>query len=259
MLSPLAARKAEKLGFTKVKVFHAGLPAWNKAGREIVSNTAAIAAFDKKDISYILLDLRDPKLVEQGHIPNAVAIKDQNLENARDQFPRYKAAPIILYNQAGNLDSAKKAYDTIRDWGYKHVSILQGGFTGWEKAGKEIPKRPAEAKINYVRKLPPGEIDIEDFKKLVANGPGKDYLILDVREEAEHEAGALPNTKSMPLTSLESKVGELPKDKKIVIHCATGARAEMAHNVLKQAGIDSKYVKANVEIDKDNDKYTIED
>ena len=46
-MSPLAARKAEKLGYKKIKVFHAGLPAWKKAGNIIVSNIAAIENYNK--------------------------------------------------------------------------------------------------------------------------------------------------------------------------------------------------------------------
>ena len=56
MLSPLAARKAEKLGYKNVKVFHAGIPAWKKAGNLLVSTGANIDKLTKVDASYILVD-----------------------------------------------------------------------------------------------------------------------------------------------------------------------------------------------------------
>ncbi len=179
-MSPLAARKAEKLGYKKIKVFHAGLPAWKKAGNITVSNMAAIDNYDKQDLSYILLDLRPAKQIEKGHMPKATAIPSGGLEKMKDQFPKYMAAPIILCNQDGNLKSAQDAFKKISGWGYKQVAVLSGGFQAWEKAGKQIAKGPAGTKIAYVRKLAPGEFDLAAFKGLLVK-PSKDVTILDVR------------------------------------------------------------------------------
>jgi rhodanese-related sulfurtransferase len=255
VLSPLAARKAEKLGYKNVKVFHAGLPAWKKAGHIIVSNIAAIENYDKNDASYILIDLRPKKTIEQGHLPKAIAVAESGIDSMKDQFPKFLGAAVILYDQDGDTSVARDAYKKISDWGYKQVSILSGGFQGWEKAGKQVAKGPVDSKINYVRKMMPGEMDVAVFKEAVVK-PSKDNVILDVRAKSEAAAGALPNTLNIPLDELEQRLSELPKDKAILIHCGTGARAEMAYNVLKKAGIDAKYVNAKVEAEKD--KYTIE-
>ena len=45
-------------------------------------------------------------------------------------------------------------------------------------------------------------------------------------------------------------MGELPKDKRIVAHCSTGVRAEMAYHKLKDKGYNVAFVKADIEIDK---------
>lgn len=255
-MSPLAARKAEKLGFTKVKVFHAGLPVWKKAGHSVVSNAAAIENYDKNDASYILIDLRPKKLIEQGHIPKAVAVPESGVDSMKDQFPKFTAAPIILYDQDGETPAAKETYKKISEWGYKQVSILSGGFTGWENAGKKVAKGPADPKITYVRKLMPGEVELATFKGFIEKPP-MDTVILDVRNKSEVAAGAIPNSTNIPLEELEQRLLELPKDKTLVLFCSTGVRAEMAYNILKKAGVDAKYVKAKVEADKD--KYSIED
>ena len=130
MLSPLSARKAEKLGYKNVKVFHAGIPAWKKAGNIVVSNSANIEHLNKTEAPYILLDLRSKGQIEKGHLPKAVAAADAKVDALKAQFPSYKAAPIILYNQNGNVAKATEAYKTIAGWGYSQVSILQGGFEG---------------------------------------------------------------------------------------------------------------------------------
>lgn len=258
-MSPLAARKAEKVGYKNIKVFHAGLPAWKKAGAITVSNIAAIENYDKQDLSYILLDLRPAKQVEKGHMPKAVALPSGGLDKIKDQFPKYMAAPIILCNQDGNLKAAQDAFKKISGWGYKQVSVLSGGFQAWEKAGKQIAKGPAGTKIAYVRKLAPGEFDLAAFKELLLK-PSRDVTIVDVRAVSEAKEGMFPNSLNIPLDDLEKRLSEIPKDKPIVVHCSTGVRAEMAYNVLKKAGVDAKYVKAKVEFDKqDKTKYDIEE
>ncbi len=250
MLSPLAARKAEKLGYKNVKVFHAGLPAWKKAGNIVVSNIAGLENYDKQGASYILIDLRPANVADKGHLPKAVGVPAAGIDALKDQFPKYKNAAIILYTQHGDTDAAKEAYKKISSWDYKQVSILTGGFDAWEKAGKTVAKGPAETKIAYVRKLLPGEVDIDSFKALVQK-PASDTVILDVRSASEIGEGTLPNAKAIPLDDLEKKLADLPKDKKVVIHCSTGARAEMAYAVLKKAGFNAGYVKANVDFDKE--------
>jgi rhodanese-related sulfurtransferase len=258
-MSPLAARKAEKLGYKNVKVFHAGLPAWKKAGNIVVSNISGIENYNKTKASYILIDLRPAKVAEQGHIPKAVALAQGGLDKMKDQFPKHMAAPIILYNQDGSLASAEEAFKKISGWGYKQVSVLSGGFAGWEKAGKQVAKGPAESKITYVRKLQPGEVDIAAFKEEVMK-PAAGTLILDVRTPKEAAAGLLPNALNIPVEDLEQRLSDVPKGKSLFVHCSTGVRAEMAYNILKKAGYNAKYVKAKVEIDpQKKGKYTIEE
>lgn len=259
MLSPLAARKAEKLGYKNVKVFHAGMPAWKKAGHVVVSNVAGLKKLNKTDASYILIDLRKAADVEKGHIPKALAPPKGDVAALKDQFPKYKKAVIILYNQDGDLKSAGKAYKEISGWGYKMVSILSGGIDAWKKDGQKIATGPAGTKIVYVRKLLPGEMDVEVFKALVEK-PSGDLMVIDVRTAKEAGENMLPNAKSIPLDELEVRLSELPKDKTVVFHCGTGVRAEMAHEVLKKAGMKSKFVKARVKFDKDKkDSYSITD
>ncbi len=248
----MAARKAEKLGYTNVKVFHAGLPAWIEAGHPVVSNLANLENLNKLDASYILIDLRSKAQIKGGHIAKAVAAADGKVEALKDQFPKYKSASIILYNQDGNIEKAMPAYKAILGWGYKRVSILDGGIQAWQKAGKELAKGPAASKITYVRKLLPGEIDQDKFKQLVANA-GDKFVIVDVRTLDEFHGCGLPGSMSVPLDDIESKLGELPKDKTPVMYCNTGVRAEMAYHILKKAGVEAKFLKAVTKLERDKD------
>jgi rhodanese-related sulfurtransferase len=61
-------------------------------------------------------------------------------------------------------------------------------------------------------------------------------LILDVRDAKEREGGAIPGSAHVPLAELRARLGELPRDKEIVAHCATGQRSYSACRVLAQRG-----------------------
>lgn len=250
MLSPLAARKAEKLGYKNIKVFHAGLPAWKKPNNLVTSNVDALKRYRTEDLSYVLLDLRPDAQVQKGHIPNAVAVSPDGIAAMKEELPRYKGAQIILYNEDGNLASAEKIFKDIRGWDFKNVSVLSGGFAGWKNAKETIATGPAGTKIAYVRKLLPGEFEVTALEALVKK-PKDEVLVVDVRAPKETKDGVLPRAKAIPLDELESRLSELPKEKMIVAHCSTGARAEMAYNILKKAGYNVKYVKAKVDFDKE--------
>ena len=128
--------------------------------------------------------------------------------------------------------------------------MVTGGFDAWKAAGydRSHAGRPAP-RIAYAPKPRPGDIGIEAFKKLAASTPA-DTLILDVRNQDEANAGMIKGAKLIPDEDLAARMGELPKDKRIVTHCATGVRAEMAYHKLKDKGYNVAFVKGDIEIDK---------
>jgi phage shock protein E len=61
--------------------------------------------------------------------------------------------------------------------------------------------------------------------------------IIDVRTKGEFEDEFYPGAVNIPLNVLPAKLDELgPKDKPIVLYCASGARSAAAMRLLKQAG-----------------------
>ena len=46
-----------------------------------------------------------------------------------------------------------------------------------------------------------------------------DVTVLDVRPVEEYRAGHLPKARSVPLSELRSRLGELPKDREVVAYC----------------------------------------
>ncbi len=61
--------------------------------------------------------------------------------------------------------------------------------------------------------------------------------VVDVRTPAEFKDGAYPGAINIPLALLAVRMNELePRDKPIVLYCASGARSGQAALILKQAG-----------------------
>lgn len=65
---------------------------------------------------------------------------------------------------------------------------------------------------------------------------GAGATILDVRSPGEFSQGAYPKARNIPLDSLASRLSELPKDRPLVVYCASGARSAQAARLLKKAG-----------------------
>jgi rhodanese-related sulfurtransferase len=61
-------------------------------------------------------------------------------------------------------------------------------------------------------------------------------VLLDVREPSEFEAGNIDGAVNIPLNSLRERLGELPRDGRIVVYCGVGMRAYLACRILMQHG-----------------------
>ena len=135
--------------------------------------------------------------------------------------------------------------------GQRNVLVLSQGLVAWQAAGYGIESGvPALTKVAYVPKPRPGAIAAAEFQKIATNAPA-DYLILDVRNKDEANAGMIKGALLIPDEELATRMGEVPKDRKIVTHCATGVRAEMAYHKLKEAGYNVQFLNADLEIAKD--------
>lgn len=67
-------------------------------------------------------------------------------------------------------------------------------------------------------------------------------FVLDVRDPAEHELGAIAGAKLIPLAELRGRVGELPTDKPIAAYCQAGQRGYYAARILSQHGFEVRNV-----------------
>jgi len=64
---------------------------------------------------------------------------------------------------------------------------------------------------------------------------GEDVFVLDVRELHEYQIVNI-GAKLVPLGDLPSRLGELDRDREIVVHCKTGRRSQNAAELLAKNG-----------------------
>ena len=241
-MSPFSAREAEELGHTNVKVLSTGIPGWKKAKGLVVSEPNGLKKMISEEASYVLVDLRSKEAATAGHIKGAVSIPEAELAAAKDSFPKDKSAPVILYNDG---QASAEAAKLVSSWGYKNTTVLNGGAKAWD--GKFFPGDPG-SKIVYVKKLKPGTITIAEFKQIATDRPAN-IIILDVRDAGME--GHIPGDLDIPQAQLDARLGEVPKDKEIIVHCNTGILASMAFNTLKENGYNVRYVDAVVQVSPD--------
>lgn len=256
-MSPGSAKKAQSLGYTNIKVYKEGMPAWSEKQYSVLTAASFKEAFLDKKISHVLLDVRATDESAKGHIQGAVTFPAHH--NAAPLIKKLdlkqKKAPIVVYDAQGDTMAVAVAQELVKA-GYGNVKVLTGGFAAWQAAKYEVASGAAASKVVYVPVLRPGEIEVAEFKKYASSLPAN-VMIVDVRLPSETSAGMLKNAKAVPLIDLRERAGELPKNKLIVLQCNTGTQAEMAYNTLKELGFTNvKYLNAKVKIEK-NGKYEI--
>jgi rhodanese-related sulfurtransferase len=236
-MSTKNAGLAFKDGHKNVKVYLDGQPAWVKAGNLVYASKGNIS---KGNI--ILIDLRSNKKSAAGRIARSVTIPYDTLEDRLDDIPT--KAPVVLYSDSA--EEAADAVEDLRDEGYKKVALVAGNYAGWVKAGGKTVTGPVVTDISWIRKLGKGEVGKADFMK-AASGADAGAVILDVRTADEVAAGAFKNSIAIPLDQVGARLADIPKDKKVYVHCTTGARADMAAQELNKNGYKAFFLVADVE------------
>jgi phage shock protein E len=86
--------------------------------------------------------------------------------------------------------------------------------------------------ISMILRMRP-DIRSGDARRLVEEGA----RLVDVRSPLEFESGHLPGAVNIPLPELERRIAELePRERAIVVYCASGARSAQARRVLSARG-----------------------
>ena len=167
-----------------------------------------------------VLDVRDPAEFAKAHLRGSlnVGLGGQYATWAGTVLSREH--PIIVVAEPGREQEAATRLGRI---GFDHViGCLLGGINALESRpdlveGTERITAPAAAE----------EI-------AAPNAP----LILDVRAPREWQSKHIPGSLNIPLNHLRERVGELPRNRRMLVHCAGGYRSSIAASILQQCGFE---------------------
>src|ERR1035438_1177529 len=166
-----------------------------------------------------ILDVRDPAEYAKGHIAGSInnRLSGQHATWAGTVLDRTR--PIVIIAEPGREQEAALRLGHI---GFDHVrGYLNGGMEAL--AGRPDLVWPTE------RVSAP--MVAEELAS--ANPP----LLLDIRNTREWFTKHINGSVNIPLNHLQERIGEIPRDRRIAVHCAGGYRSSIAASILHQYGI----------------------
>lgn len=248
-MSPGSLAKARKLGYTNVKVFVDGMPAWFKKGYGIQSPAAVKAAFWDTQTPHVVLDARPAAEAAKGFIKGAVAANPAQVASLLKALPDPKLKPpMLVVDETGGATAKALALDLVKA-GYVGVNVLAGGFKAWQAAGLPVEAGTLAAKATFVPKPRPGSLSGAEFTRLAELAPAlRGVTILDVRNPDETKNGTIKGALVIPEPQLLARMAEVPRNQPVVCHCSTGIRAELAYHALKEKGYDVRFLPTEITI-----------
>ena len=73
-----------------------------------------------------------------------------------------------------------------------------------------------------------------------------DVVLVDVREQYEWDAGHSPHARSLPMSELNVRLAELPRDQPLAMVCHAGSRSARVTSALIEAGYDAVNVEGGM-------------
>jgi rhodanese-related sulfurtransferase len=122
--------------------------------------------------------------------------------------------------------------------GYKKVKVFAAGYPAWQKFAGEGATASA---VPIKKGADEGSIDLEEFKKILAERPESIYLV-DVRDAEDYSMGHFKSAVNISTDDLEKNISQLPSDKPVVFVCSTGARSGEAYYMVQDLRPELKEV-----------------
>jgi rhodanese-related sulfurtransferase/glyoxylase-like metal-dependent hydrolase (beta-lactamase superfamily II) len=166
-----------------------------------------------------ILDVRDPAEYAKGHLAGSINI------GLGGQYATWagtlldRAKPIVIIAEPGREHEAALRLGRI---GFDHVK-------GYLRGGMEALSSRQDLVWPTERISAP--MVAEELR--AADPP----LLLDVRNPREWSAKHVENSVNIPLNHLQERIAEIPRDRRIAVHCAGGYRSSIAASILHQYGI----------------------
>jgi hydroxyacylglutathione hydrolase len=167
----------------------------------------------------VLVDCRDPRAFGAGHVAGSlnVWIDAPQFAERVAWFVQSGAAILLV----AETDAAvTRAVPALARAGFDGVA---GYITGTDAV------RATGLPIRTLPNVTPGEL----AQRLAGE---RDLVVLDVREPAEWADGHVAGARHVPMRQVAACLDELPRDRRIALTCAGGARSSLVGSLLLARG-----------------------
>lgn len=172
-----------------------------------------------RDVGAQILDTREPGDFAAAHLKGSINV------GLNGQFATWAGTvldrdhPIVIVADPGKEREAATRLGRI---GFDHVAgYLQGGLSSVD--GRDDLQSGTERLSPQVA-----------AERLQTGTP----VVIDVRGPGERAQRHISGDVSIPLTQLQRRIEEVPRDKPVIVYCAGGYRSSIAASVLQRAGIN---------------------
>ena len=167
---------------------------------------------------HVVIDLRDQTAFGAGHVPQAFGIGAGKMLSMWAAWVVPYDTPLLLVGDESTIEEATRALIRV---GLDDVhGFLRGGMATWIEAG--LP-------VTHTAQIAPRDL----HRQLTA---GERPQVLDVRTDDEWRAGHLPGALHIMGGYLTERLGEVPRDRPLVVMCGSGYRSTIAASVLERGG-----------------------
>lgn len=164
------------------------------------------------DSEFIIIDIRSESEYQKEHIIDSQNIPLNQLSSAVNILDKNKN--YVFVDEVISIITINNLAGFLAEKNYKNIYYLDGGFTGWKS--KFNPTISDGDPKSFVDQSKANYIASDDLKKTIEQE--KNLLLIDLRTNAEFNAGHLSGAINIFLADLEKKRKEIPSGKKIILY-----------------------------------------
>ncbi len=163
-----------------------------------------------------IVDTRSKVAFAGGHIPGTINIQNNKAFSTWAGWVLSYEEPFALIVSEEHADEVVRKLMRI---GLDNVQGIYPTVDEWVASGHEL-EEVQQIHLDQLR----GELGAPDT------------VVIDVRAATEHQEGHIPGAWNIHAGHLRNNLGEIPKDKRVVIACQSGDRSSVATSVLMREG-----------------------
>lgn len=169
----------------------------------------------------IIIDTRDRSRFMNRHIPGSLlATYDKDFNTVAGSYVE-GGSDIYLIIEEANVEGA------IRD-------LIRVGLDNIRGYTTPDDLNSWNGRVGHIKAI--SFDDVEELRQ------ADDIQVLDVRKATEYVAAHVPDALNIVHTRLAAHLDELPKEKELLVHCASGRRASYASSLLAKEGFSVQWV-----------------